>query len=97
MKKSKTLNIEENKIMAFGPKIFTVNIEGIKKKKEALSDIIFLGSKITADGYCCHEFERHLLLGRKAMTHLNSVLKIKDNFAGKSLYCQSYDFSCSHV
>ena len=83
--------------MAFGPKIFMVNIEGIKRKQEALSDIIFLGSKITADGYCCHEFERHLLLGRKAMTHLNSVLKIKDITLQAKVSCQSYDFSSSHV
>ena len=51
-------------------------IEG--EKREAVTDVIFLGSKITADGDCSHEIKRHLLLGRKAMTNLNSILKSKD-------------------
>ena len=45
---------------------------------ETVTDFIFLGSKITADGYCCHEIKRHLLLGRKAMTNLDSILKSRD-------------------
>ena len=45
---------------------------------ETVTDFIFLGSKITADGYCSHEIKRHLLLGRKAMTHLGSILKSRD-------------------
>ena len=47
-------------------------------KVETVTDFIFLGSKITADGYCSHEIKRHLLLGRKAMTHLGSILKSRD-------------------
>ena len=59
---------------------------------------IFLGSKITADGDCIHEIIRHLPLGRKAMTNLDSVLKSRDiDFADKGLSSQSYDFPCSHV
>ena len=58
------LNIQKTKIMAFGP-ITSWEIDG-----ETVSDFIFLGSKITADGDCSHEIERHLLLGRKVMTNL---------------------------
>ena len=58
---------------------------------------IFLGSKITADGDCSHEIKRHLFLGRKVMTKLNSILKVRHYFADKGLYSQSYDFSSSHV
>ena len=47
---------------------------------ETVRDSIFLGSKITADGDCCHEIKRHLILGRKAMTNLDSVLKSRDHF-----------------
>ena len=47
-------------------------------KVEAVTDFIFLGSKISGDGYCSHEFKRHLLLGRKAMTNLDSILKSRD-------------------
>ena len=65
-------------------------------------DFIFLGSKITADGDCSHEIKRHLLLGRKAMTNLDSILKSRDiYFANKDLYSQSYVFpvvtyECKH-
>ena len=62
--------------------------------KETVTDFIFLGSKITADGECCHEIKRHLLLGRKAMTNLDSILKSKD-FADKGPSSQSYGFSSS--
>ena len=70
------------------------------KTVETVSDFIFLGSKITADGNWGHEIKRCLLLGRKAMTNLDSVLKSRDfanNFANKGLYSQSYGFSTSHV
>ena len=66
------LNIQKMKIMASGP-ITSWEIDG-----ETVSDFIFLGSKITADGDCSHEIKRHLLLGRKAMTTLGSILKSRD-------------------
>ena len=66
------LNIQKTKIMASHP-ITSWQVNG--KKVEALADFIFLGSKITADGDCSHEIKRHLLLGRKAMTNLDSILK----------------------
>ena len=69
------LNIEKTKIMASGP-ITSWQIEG--EKVEAVTDFIFLGSKITADNDCSHEIKRHLLLGRKAMTNLDSALKSRD-------------------
>ena len=59
--------------------------------------IIVLGSKITVGGDCSHEIKRHLLLGRKAMTKLDSMLKSRDYFANKGLSSQSYGFSSSHV
>ena len=66
------LNIQKTKIMAFGP-ITSWQIDG--KTMEIVTDFIFLGSKITADGDCSHEIKRRLLLGRKATTNLDSVLK----------------------
>ena len=60
-------------------------------------DFMFLASKITADGNCSHEIKRHLLLGRKAMTKLDSMLKSRDYFANKGLSSQSYGFSSSPV
>ena len=66
------LNIQKTKIMASGP-IASWEIDG-----ETVSRFIFLGSKITADGDCSHEIKRHLLLGRKVMTNLDSILKSKD-------------------
>ena len=65
-------NIEKTKIMASGP-ITSWQIDG-----ETVSDFIFLGSKITADGDCSHEIKRHLLLGRKVMTNLDNILKSRD-------------------
>ena len=56
--------------------------------------LYFGGSKITADGDCSHEIKRHLLLGRKAMANLDSILKSRDYFANKGLSSQSYSFSC---
>ena len=69
------LNIQKTKIMASGP-ITSWQIDG--KTIEIVTDFIFLGSKITADGHCSHEIKRHLLLGRKVMTNLDSTLKSKD-------------------
>ena len=64
---------------------------------ETVTDFIFLGSKITANGDCSHEIKRHLLLGRKVMTNLDSILKSQGHyFADKGLYGQSYGFSSSH-
>ena len=70
------LNIQKTKLMASGP------ITSWQRDVETVTDFIFLGSKVTADGDCNHEMKRHLLLGRKSMTNLNSILK-----AGTSL-CQ---------
>ena len=69
------LNIEKTKIMASGP-ITSWEIDG--ETVEPVADFIFLGFKITADGDCSHEIKRHLLLGRKAMTKLDSILKSRD-------------------
>ena len=69
------LNIRKTKIMASGP-ITSWQIDG--KKVETVSDFNFLGSKITADGDCSHEIKRRLLLGRKLMTNLDSILKSRD-------------------
>ena len=66
------LNIQKTKIMA-SDSITSWRIEG--ETMETVSDFVFLGSKITADGDCSHEIKRHLLLGRKAMTNLDSILK----------------------
>ena len=69
------LNIQKMKIMVSGP-ITSWQIEG--EEIETVTDFIFLCSKITVDGDCSHEIKRHLLLGRKAMTNLNSILKSRD-------------------
>ena len=63
----------------------------------ALADFTFLGSKITADGDCSHEIKRCSLLGRKAMTNLDSILKSRDYFATKVCLVKAIDFSSSHV
>ena len=73
------LNIQNTKIMASGP-ITPWQLDG--ETMETVTDFIFLGSKITADGDCSHEIKRRLLLGRKAMTNLDSILKSRD----KGLY-----------
>ena len=70
------LSIQKMNIMASGP-ITSWQIGG--KTMETVSAFIFLGSQITADGDCSHEIKRHLLLGRKAMTNLDSILKSRDN------------------
>ena len=69
------LNIQKTKIMVFSP-ITSWQIEGAKV--ETVTDFIFLGPKITADGDCSHEIKRHLLLGRKTMTDLDRLLKSRD-------------------
>ena len=69
------LNIQKSKIMASGP-IASCQIDG--ETVETVADFIFLGSKITADGDCSHEIKKRLLLGRKAMTNLDSILKSRD-------------------
>ena len=88
------LNIQKTKIMAFGP-ITSWHIDG--ETMEIVTDFIFLGSKITADGDCSHEIKRHLLLRRKAMTNLDSILKAEHYSANKGSTSQSYGFSSSPV
>ena len=88
------LNIQKMKIMASGP-ITLWQIDG--ETVETSGDFIFLGSQITASGDCSHEIKRHLLLGRKVMTNLHSVLKSRHYFANKGLSSQGYGFSSSHV
>ena len=69
-----------------------------EEKVKTVTDFVFLGSKVTVDGDCSHEIKRHLLLGRKAMTNLDSVLKKQRyRFADRGAYSQSYGFSSSHV
>ena len=84
-------NIQKTKIMASGP-ITSWQIDG--ETVETVSDFIFLGSKITADGDCSHEIKRCLLLGRKVMTNLDSILKSRDIIGPSS---QGYGFSSSHI
>ena len=68
------------------------------EKVETVTEFIFLGFKITVDGDCNHKIKRHLLLGRKAMTNLDSALKSRDiSLPHKDSYSQSYGFSSSHV
>ena len=88
-------NVQKTKIMASG--LITLwQIDG--KTMEAVTEFIFMGSKITADGDCSHEIKRRLLLGRKVMTNLDSTLKSRDiYFTPKGLSSQSYGFSSSHV
>ena len=90
-----TLSIQKTKIMASSP-ITSWQVGG--ETMETLRDFIFLGSKITADGDCSHEIKRPLLLGRKAMTNLDSIIKKqKHYYANKDPASQSYGFSRSHV
>ena len=88
------LHIQKTKIMASGP-ITSWEIYG--ETVVTVSDFIFGGSKMTADGDCSHEIKRRLLLGRKVMTNLDSILKSRHYFANKSLSSQGYGFSSSHV
>ena len=87
------LNIQKTKILASGP-ITSWQIDG--ETMETVRDLIFGSSKITADGDCSHEIKRCLLLGRKAVTNLNSILKSRD-ITNKGPSSQSYGFSSSHV
>ena len=88
------LNIQKTKIMTSGP-ITSWEIDG--ETVETVSDFIFWGSKITADGDCSHEIKRRLLLGRKVMTNLDSIFKSRDITLNKGLSSQGYGFSSGHV
>ena len=89
------LNIQKTKIMVSGP-IPSWQIDGATT--ETVTDFIFLGSKITADGDCSHEIKRCLLLGRKAMDSLDSILKSQRHYsADKGPSSQSYGFSSTHI
>ena len=90
------LNIQKAKIMASGP-IISWKIDG--ETVEIVADFISWGSKITADGDCSHEIKRHLLLGRKVMTNLDSILKSRDLTLPTKVHLvkATYGFSSSHV
>ena len=88
------LNIQKTKIMASSP-ITSWQIDG--ETEETMADFIFLGSKITADGDCRHEIKRRLLLGRKVMTDLDSILRSRGITVNKGPSSQGYGFSSGHV
>ena len=89
------LNIQKTKVMASGP-IISWEIDG--EKMETVTDFIFVGSKITADGDSCYEIKRHMLFWRKAMTILESVLKSRDiTLPTKVRIVNAMVFSSSHV
>ena len=89
------LNIQKTKTMASSP-ITSWQIDG--EIMETVTDFTFLHSKVTADGDCSHEIKRHLLLGKKARTKLDSILKKqRHQFVNECPCSQSYDFSSSHV
>ena len=88
------LTIQKAKIMV-SCLIISWQIDG--EKMETVADFIFLGSKITVDSNRSHEIKRHLLLGRKAMTNLGSILKKRHHFVNKRAYSQTYGFSSSHL
>ena len=87
------LNIQKTKIITSGP-ITSWQIDG--ETMETVTEFIFLGFKITADGDCSHEIKTCLLLGRKVMTNLDSLLK-RHHFPNEGPSSQSYGFSSSHV
>ena len=87
------LNILKTKIMA-SSSITSWQIDG--ETMETVTDFIFVGSKITVDGYCSHEIKRRLFLGKQAMTNLDSILKCRD-ITEKDLSGQNYGFSSSHA
>ena len=93
-KSSLKLNIWKTKIMASGP-ITSWQIDG--ETVELVADVTLGGFKITTDGDCTHEIKRCLLLGRKVLTNLYSILKSRDNFANEGPSSQGYGFSCGHV
>ena len=85
------LDIQKTNIMVPGPiPLWQIDVETV-------SDFIFGGSEITADGDCSHEIKRRLLLGRKVMTNLDSIFKSRHDFANKCPSSQGYGFSGSHV
>ena len=90
------LNIQKTMIMAPCP-ITSWQVDG--ETVETVADFTFLGSKITADGDCSHEIKRHLLLGRKVMTNLDSIFQSRDITLPTKvrLVSQGYGFSCGHV
>ena len=88
------LNIQKTKIMASGP-ITSWQIDW--ETMETVTDFIFLGSKITPDADCSHEIKKHLLLERKAMTNLDSILKSRNITDKGPLLKAMYVFFCSHV
>ena len=89
------LNSQKTKIMASGP-IISWEIDG--ETVETVADFIFGGSKITVDGDCSHEIKRHLLIGRKVMTNLDSIFKSRDiTLPTKAHLVKALVFSCGHV
>ena len=88
------LNNQKTKIMASGP-ITSWEIDG--ETAETMADYILGGSKITADDDCSHEIKRRLLLGRKVMTNIDSILKSRHYFVNKGPSSQGYGFSSSHL
>ena len=88
--------VQQQPFIMVSSSITSWQIDG--EKVETVVDFIFVGSKITADGDCSHKIKKHLLLGRKAMTNLDSLLKKqRHHFANKGTYSQHYGFSTSHV
>ena len=85
----------KGKVLVESRPITSWQIDG--ERVETVTDFIFLGSKITADGDCSHEIKRHLLLGRKVMTNPDSILKNRHYFANKGSSSQGYGFSSSQV
>ena len=91
------LNIQKTKIMAYGP---ITSWETDEETVETVSDFVFWGSKITADGDCSHEIKRCLLLGRKVMTNLDSIFKSRHYFANKVILKSRlwfFQWSCMDV
>ena len=88
------LSIQKTEMMASGP-ITSWQIDG--ETMEIVTNFILGGSKIAVDGDCSHEIKRCLLLGRKALNNLDSILKSRHYFADKGLYSQSHGFSSGHV
>ena len=88
------LNIQKTKIMASGP-ITSWQTDG--ETRQRVRDFIFLGSKVTADGDCSHEIKRHLLLGRKAMTQIDSILKSRAITWPTKVHLVNCSFSSCHV
>ena len=88
------LRIQKTKIMASS---FITSWQTDGETVETVSNFLFWGSKITADGDCSHEIKRRLLLGRKVMTNLDSIFKSRNYFANKGPSSQGSGFSCGHV